>query len=124
MVLPGGRTLIINVWHIQRINHDPIESDQDSAPETISDTADWLHLNENLYIVNDSDDDCAVDGEIDIGQDHSIENPECSEQQDGRAMPNVPGSIRPTLKSKRQAEKVLVKVNPIKVRRNKAVKEK
>jgi len=41
--LPGGRTQILNVRRIRRINHHPVESDDDSAPESISDTDDWLN---------------------------------------------------------------------------------
>jgi len=38
--LPGGRTQIMNVRQIRRINLCPVESDEDSAPEGISDTDD------------------------------------------------------------------------------------
>ena len=38
--------------------------------------------------------------------------------------PNVPGLVWPTQKSKRQAEKVLVTVNAVKMRRNKGGKKK
>jgi hypothetical protein len=40
--LPGGRTQILNVRRIRRINLHPVESDEHSAPETISDTDDSL----------------------------------------------------------------------------------
>ena len=33
--LPGGRTQILNVRRIQKINCHPVESDKDSAPESI-----------------------------------------------------------------------------------------
>jgi len=36
--LPRGRTQILNVGRICRINHHPVESEKDSAPESISDT--------------------------------------------------------------------------------------
>jgi hypothetical protein len=41
--LPGGRTQILNVRRNRRINCHPVESDEDSAPESISDTEDWLN---------------------------------------------------------------------------------
>jgi len=41
--LPGGRTQILNVCRIRRINSHPVESDEDSTPESISDTDDWLN---------------------------------------------------------------------------------
>jgi len=40
--LPGGQTQVINVCRIRRIDRHPVESDQNSAPETISDTENWL----------------------------------------------------------------------------------
>ena len=40
--LPGGRTEILNVGRIWRINRHALKNDDDSAPETISDTEDWL----------------------------------------------------------------------------------
>jgi hypothetical protein len=40
---PGGRIQILNVCRIQRINRHPIKSDDDSVPESILDTDDWLN---------------------------------------------------------------------------------
>jgi hypothetical protein len=122
--LPGGRTQILNVRRIRRINRHPVESDEDSAPERISDTDDWLNWNGDLHNANDSEDDCAADVESDMEQHNSIEDPASSEQRDVSAAPNVPGLIRPTRKSKRHAEKVLAKVNAIETRRNQGVKSK
>jgi len=122
--LPGGRTQILNVCWIRRINRHPVESDENSPPESISDTEDWLNWNGGLDNPNDSEDDCAADVESDMEQDNSIEDPESPEQRDVSAVPNVPGLIRPTRKSKRHAEKVLVTVNAIETRRNKGVKKK
>jgi len=53
-----------------------------------------------------------------------IEDPECPEQQDVSAAPNVHGLVRPTRKSKRQAEKLLVTVNAAETLRNKGGKKK
>jgi len=41
--LPGGRTPILYVNRIQRINSDPVESDEDVAPASILDTEDRLN---------------------------------------------------------------------------------
>jgi hypothetical protein len=122
--LPGGRTQILNVRRIRRINRHPVESDEDSAPESISDTEDWLNWNGDLDNPNDSEEDCAADDDSDIEHNNCIEDPECPEQQDVSAAPNVPGLVRPTRKSKRQAEKVLVTVNAVETRRNKGGKKK
>ena len=41
--LPGGRTQILIIRRIPRFNCHPVESDEDRAPESISDTVDWLN---------------------------------------------------------------------------------
>jgi len=123
-VLPGGRTQIFNIHRIRIINHHLVESDEDSAPDSIPDTEDWLNWNWDLDNPNDSEDNCAANVESDIEQDNSIEDPECPEQRNLSATPNVPGLIRPTRKSQRQADNVLMTVNAIKTRRNKGLKKK
>jgi len=40
--LRGAQTTILNVPRIRRIDHHPANSDEDSAPESISDTGNWL----------------------------------------------------------------------------------
>jgi len=122
--LPGGRTQILNVSRIRRINRHPAESDEDSAPSSISHTDDWLHCNGDLDNPNDSEDDGPADDESDIEQNNCIEDSECPERQDVSAAPNVPGLVRPTQKSKREAEKVLVTVNAVETRRNNGGKKK
>jgi len=121
--LPGGRTQILNVRRIRRINRHPVESDEDSAPESISDTDDSLNWNGDLDYPIDSEEDCAADDDSNIEQNDGIEDPECPEQQDVSAAPNVPGLVWPTRKSKRQAEKMLVTVNAAETRRNKGGKK-
>jgi len=116
--LPGGRTQILYVRRIRRINCHPVESNEDSAPESILDTDDWLNWNGNLDNPIDSEEDCAADDESDIVQNNGIEDTECPEQQDVSAAPNVPGLVWPTRKSKSQAEKLLVTVNAAETRRN------
>jgi len=103
----------LNFRRIQRINRHSVESEEVSAPESISDTEGWLNWNENLENPNDSEDVCTADFESDMDQDNSFEDPESPEQRDVNAAPNVPGFIWPTPKSKRQAQNVLVMVNAI-----------
>jgi len=98
--LPGGKTKILNVRRIRRINRHPVESGEDSAPECISDPDDWLNWNGDLDNPVDNEEDCAADDESDIQQNNGIEDPECPEQQDVSAAPNVPRLVRPTWKSK------------------------
>jgi hypothetical protein len=73
--LPGGQTPIFNVRRIRRINCHPVDGDQDSAPECLSDTAYWPNWNWDLDNPNDSEDDCAADVESDMDIDNSIEHP-------------------------------------------------
>jgi len=120
--IPGGRTQIINVHRIRRINRHTVENDEDCTPESISDTEDWVNWNGDLDNPNGSEDDCAADIESDVQHDNSIEDPESPEQQDVSAAPNVPGLIRPPQRLKTFAEKVLVMVNAIETWRNKRVK--
>jgi len=122
--LLGGHTQILKVCRIRRISHLPVESDADSAPESISDTEDWLNCNGDFDNPNDTEDDCTADVKTDIEQINGIEEPECQEQRDVSTAPNVPGLIRPTSKSKWQAEEESVRVNVIEKRTNKGVKEK
>ena len=122
--LPGGRTQIINVRQIWRINHHPVQSNEDSAPKSVPDTDDWLNWNGDLDNPNDREEDCAAEDESDIEHNNGIDDPQCPEQQDVSAAPNVPGLIWPTRKSKRQAETVLVTVNAVETRRNKEGKKK
>jgi hypothetical protein len=122
--LPGGRTQILNVHRIRRINSHPLESHKDSAPESILDSEDWLNWNGDLHNPNDSENNCSAEVESDMDQDNVIEDPESPEQQDVSTPLNVPGLIRPIPKSIRHVEKVLVKVNAMETRRNMGVKKK
>jgi len=122
--LPGGRTQISNIRRIHRINCYPVGSDEDSSPQTISDTEDLLNWTGDSDNPNDTEDDCTADDECDIEQGNGIEGPECPEQQDISAMPNVPRLTLPTRKSKTLAERVFVMANAIEMRRNKGVKKK
>jgi len=101
--LPWRRTQILNIRRIRWFNCHPVESDENSAPESISDTEDWLNWNGDLDNPNDSEDDCAADDESDIEHNDVFEDPECRQLQDVSAAPNVPGLVRPIRKSKRQA---------------------
>jgi len=55
--LPGGTNQIVNVLWIRGIDAHPAESDEDSAPESISDTENWLDWNGDFHNPNDTKDD-------------------------------------------------------------------
>jgi len=88
------------------------------------DTDDWLNWNSDFDSANDSEDDCAADDESDIEQYNGIEDTECPEEQHVSSAPNVPALVRPTWKSKRLAELVLVTVSVVEIRRNEGGKKK
>ena len=73
-VLPGGRTQILNVRRIRRVNRHPAESDEDSSPESISDTKNWLNWNGDLDNPNQSEDDWEADNASDMELDNGSED--------------------------------------------------
>jgi len=115
--LAGGRTQVLNVRRIRRIDCHRAESDDNSAPESVSDTENWLNWNGDLDNPNESEDDCDADNESDVELDNCFEDPECPEQRDVCAAPNIPGLIWPIERSKKWTEKSLVTVNATETRR-------
>jgi len=85
------------------------------------DTLDWLHWNGDLDNPNDSKEDCTADNVMGQEQANCIEDPECPGQWDVSSEPIVPGLIQPAQMSKRHPQKLLMTVNVIEMRRNKAV---
>jgi len=122
--LPGGRTQILNVRRIKRIDRHPAESDEDSSPESISDTENWLNWNGELDDPNDSEDDWQADTESDMELDNGSEESETPALQNVSAAPNVLGLIRPILRSKKMVKKALLMVNIMETRRNEGIKKK
>jgi len=115
--LAGGRTQILNVRRTRRIDRHPAKSEDHSAPESVSDTENWLNWNGDLDNPNESEDDCDADNESDVELQNCFEDPECPEQRDVCATPNMPGLIRPIGRSKKRTEKGLVTVNATETRR-------
>jgi hypothetical protein len=64
------------------------------------DIEDWPTWNGNIDNPNDGKEDCVADDASDIEQNNTIENLESPKQWDVGALPNVPGFIWPTWKSK------------------------
>jgi len=122
--LPGGWTQILNVHRIRGIDHHSIESDEDSAPESISDSENWLNRNRNFHNPNDSKDDYETDFEFDREPDHGIENPESPEQRNVSTAPNVPVWIWSSQQLRRQTEMVFMTVNEMEMKKNMRMKKK
>ena len=81
-ILPGGRTPVLNVSGIKIIDRHPAQSDEDCAPESISDTENWLDWDGDLDDPNDREDDWEADTDSEIELDNGIEDPESPEQRD------------------------------------------
>jgi len=99
MDLTGGRTQVLNVCRIGRIDHYSAKCDDDSAAESISDTENWLDCNVDLDDPNASDDTWEKNNKSDIKLDNDIDGPDSLGHWDDSAAPNVHWLIRPTLRS-------------------------
>jgi hypothetical protein len=77
--LPGGRSQILNVCRIRRIDLHPVESDDTSTQESISDTNDYMSWNGHLDNPNDREEKCAADDESNIKHNNGIEDSEYPE---------------------------------------------
>jgi len=119
-----GRTEVIIVCRIRRINLHPVESDGDYPPDSISDTSNWLNWNGHLDIPNESEHDCDADHECNVKLGNGINPLESPEHRGVSDAPNVPGLIWPTQRSMKQAEKGLMTVSGMDTRRNKRNKKK
>jgi len=73
--LPEAPTQILNVCWIRRIDLQPVLSDEDSIPESISDMDNGLVWNSNLDNPTDSEDDYKADIESHIEPENGIEDP-------------------------------------------------
>jgi len=122
--LPGGRTQILNVRQIKPIHRYPPKSDEDSSPETISDTENWLNWNGDLDNPNKNEDDWEADNESDMELANGREASQTLGQQNDSAAPNVPRLIRPIRRTKKKVEKELMMANIIETRRNNMIKKK
>jgi len=120
--LHAGWTQILHDHQFRRINHHPVKSDEETTPESISDTKNCLNWNGNLDDPNHCEDNCLADIQSNVVPENGIEVRESLEKRDVSAALIVPRLIRPTPKSKRQAEMVLLTVNAMETGRNMVIK--
>jgi len=116
--LPGGRNQILNVRWIKPINCHPAESDEDSSPESILDTENWINWNGYLDNPGASMDDWEADNESDMELDNGTEDSKTRDPQNVSGAPNLLGFIRPIWRTKTSVENALMTVNIIETRRN------
>jgi hypothetical protein len=72
--LPGGRTHILNVRRIRRMDRHPMQSAEDCTPESISDTEDLLNWNGDLGNPKDCEEDSTMAVESEIQHNNGIED--------------------------------------------------
>ena len=122
--LPGGWSQVLNVCQIKRIDRYPAEIDEDSSPESISNTKNWLNWNGDLHNPTTSEDDWDGDNESDLDLDTRSEDSETPVVWNVSAAPTVPGLIRTIRRAKNKVETALLTVNIMEMRRHKGIKEK
>jgi hypothetical protein len=93
--LPWGQIQVIKVCKIQRIDCHPAESDEDGAPESISDIENWLYWASDFNNAMVCKDDWEADKHH-LKLDNGIDACECPHQQNVSATPNVPRMIQRT----------------------------
>jgi len=120
--LPRGRTQLFNLCPMKSIDRHPAESDEEHATEIISDTENWLNCHGDVDNPTKCEDDWEADNESHIVLDIGIEDLESPEQWDVSSAPNVPGLIWPTQRSLYTADRGLMMVNAMEMRRNKGNK--
>ena len=102
--LPGGPTQVLNVHWIGIIDRHPGGSEEDRAPESISDTKNWLNRDGDIDIQKVSEVDREVDDKYEIELGNAIGHQENLERQIVCAAQNVPGLIRITNRWMKQAQ--------------------
>jgi hypothetical protein len=109
--LPGGRTILLNICQINRINGHAAESDENRSPDSISDTENWLNWNADLDNRNDSEDNWEAGNESDMEWNNGSDDSDTPEQPNVSAVPNVPRLIWPILTATKKVQKALIMVN-------------
>jgi len=114
--LLGKEATMIMVCRIWTINHHPAGSDEDSAPETTSNTENWLDRKRNSDNPITSNDKWVVDDLRDMVWANIIEHPESHEHRVVCATSNVPTFIGPIQRSVRWTEQELMAVTAMETR--------
>jgi hypothetical protein len=122
--LPGGRTQILNVHRITQIECHHIESDDDSSPEHISDTKNWLNWKLDLDNRNEAEDDWEEDNESKMELANSSDDSKTTEWWNVGTAPKVPKFILPIWRTKQNDETASMMVNIMDTRRNLGIKNK
>lgn len=71
--------MVINVLRIETIDRHPAQSDEASAPNSLSDTENWLKSNGDSDNPKEIQDNLEAENESDIEEENSINDPESPE---------------------------------------------
>jgi len=122
--LPGGQPQVLNVGWIKSIDHHPVESDEESSPESISDTENWLNWNGDSDTPNNGEQDCEADDESNIEPGKGSKSSGSPDHWVLSAARNVLRLIWPTWRSMNNAATGFITVCAMETRRNKGNKKK
>jgi len=92
--LPGRWTQVLNVRRSRWLDSHAAGSDEDSAPECVSDTKNRLDCNSHFNSPNDIEDHWEADNESNIELENGGEDAETQGKWDVSAAQTVPGLIR------------------------------
>jgi hypothetical protein len=120
---PPGQTRILNVCQIKPMEHYPAISDEESSPESISDTRNWLNWNEAFDNSNNSEADWETGNEADLDLANGSEKSETPQQRNLSAAPTVRGLVWPIQLLKKRVENALMTVNIVQARRTVVIKK-
>lgn len=87
--LTGGRSQVLNVPNINRIDHRPAKYDKDIVPDCIADTNNWYDWNGDLGNPNDREVNLEADNESDKEQENGIGNSDSPALINVSAIPDV-----------------------------------
>jgi hypothetical protein len=85
----------LNVRQLKQIDRHSGASDDNSSPESITDTENWLNWNWDLDDPNEGEDDWEADNLSDMELVNCSEDSETPEQRNVSAAPDFPRFVRP-----------------------------
>jgi hypothetical protein len=88
--LPSGRTQVLNVCQVKRIDCHPAKSIKNCTLERLSYTEIWLYCSDDLDIATRSEDDCDVYNDLNMELLNGIKAAESPKHHIASTAPNVP----------------------------------
>jgi hypothetical protein len=110
---------VLNFRQLRRTNRHPVERDEDSIQDSISDTENWLNWNGCGDYQNKSENDCEANDRFETKLSNGLRALVIPEHLVVCATPNVTGLIQPRQRGMKQDEKELMTVSAMETRWNK-----